>query len=434
MRRALVLPAVGVMALVVAGCGGSGSGSGSGHGKPAKAGPINIGVIAPFSGPAAEFGTLLSAPCYAASDLINQAGGIMGHKVQCTPVDDTGDAADAVPNVTRAIATISNFDLAVGLETNTAATTVPIVNKAGITFVTTNGLTNYDTTTDKYFWRLTPADDANGAAMVQFAYNKGWKKIAVVFENNSTDTGNTPGIEKAAKKLHVKLLTNTTIPADASSYSSVASSVISLHPQAIIFDADPQSTATFLSNWSQLTNGKLPPMITATDSLTPDWYNAVSKAVGTSFIFNKVDLVGSYFSNSTNAFHMYKGALLANPKTHKLANTLATVGPPASAFDGINIAALAMLEAKSFDPSVYNSYMTKVVSPASGAVKVDSYAAGKKALAKGKTIQYVGVLGPVAFNRYHNFAGAFAAAKFTGSTTSQDAAIMSGPEISRLLG
>ena len=428
MRKALVLPLGGVMA-VVAGCGSTTS-----TGKAIKPGPINIGVIAPFSGPAAEFGTLISAPCYAASDLINQAGGVLGHKVQCTPVDDTGDPADAVPNVTRAIATIPNFDLAVGLETNTAATTVPLVNRAQINMVTTNGLTNYDTTTDKYFWRLTPADDANGAAMVQYAYNKGYKRIAVVFENNSTDTGNTPGIEKAAAKLGVKLVTNTTIPADASSYSSVASTVISLHPQAIIFDADPQSTATFLSNYSQLTGGKLLPMITATDSLTPDWYNAVSAAVGTNFIFNKVDLVGSYFSTSTQAFYTYRNALLANPKTHSLADTLATVGPPASIYDGINIMALAMLMAKSADPTVYNAYVNEVVTPKSGAVVVDNFAAGKKALSEGKKIQYVGVLGPVTFNKYHNFAGAFAAARFTGSTTSVNAAIMPGSEISKLLG
>ena len=428
MRKALVLPLVGVMTLV-AGCGASTTPS-----NGLTKGPINIGVIAPFSGPAAEFGTLISAPCYAAVDLINQAGGILGHKVQCTPVDDTGDPADAVPNVTRAIATISNFDLAVGLETNTAATTVPLVNKAQINMVTSNGLTSYDTTTDKYFWRLTPADDANGAAMVQFAYNKGYKRIAVVFENNATDTGNTPGIEKAAAKLGVKLLTNTTIPADASSYSSVASSVVSLHPQAMIFDADPQTTATFLANYSQLTGGKLPPMITATDSLTPDWYNAVSKAVGTSFIFTKVDLVGSYFSNSPHVFALYKNALLANPKTHALADTLATVGPPASIYDGINVMALAMLMAKSAKSSVYNAYVTQVVTPKPGAVVVDSFAAGKKALAEGKKIQYVGVLGPITFNKYHNFAGAFAASVFTGSTTSRNAAIMPGSEISKLLG
>ena len=75
-----------------------------------------------------------------------------------------------------------------------------------------------------------------------------------------------------------------------------------------------------------------------------------------------------------------------------------------------------------------------MVTPKSGAVVVDNFAAGKKALSEGKKIQYVGVLGPVTFNKYHNFAGAFAAARFTGSTTSVNAAIMPGSEISKLLG
>ncbi|MGH7611540.1 MAG: ABC transporter substrate-binding protein [Candidatus Dormibacteria bacterium] len=399
----------------------------------AKSAVINVGVVAPFSGPAAEFGTLLTAPCLAATDLINKAGGILGHNLACTSIDDTGDPADAVPNVTRAIATVSNFDLAVGLETNTAATTVPLINGAGIPFVTTNGLVGYNKTHLKYFWRLTPADNANGAAMAAFAAQKGWKKIAVVFENNATDTGNTPGIVAGAKKLGVKLVTNTTIPADASSYSSVVSTVMAQKPQAIIFDADPQSTATFLSNYSQLNSGSLPPMITATDSLTPDWYNAVSKAVGSSYIFHHVNLVGSYFSQSTSAFHSYKAALLADPKTHGIANTLASVGPPASAFDGLNVLALAMVMAKSTKGSVYNKDVTKVVSPKKGAVKVSTFAAGKRALAEGKQIQYVGVLGPITFNKYHNFAGAFAADVFTGAATSRRSAIITGAEVSRLL-
>lgn len=428
MRKFVVVPLIALASLAADGAVTTASAS------SLTSGPINVGVVAPFSGSAAEFGTLLSAPCYAATDLINEAGGVLGHKLQCTSIDDTGDPADAVPNVTRAIATISNFDMAAGLETNTAATTIPLVNAAKIPFVTAAGLTGYDKTKDKYFWRLTPADDANGAAMVAYAAEKGYKKVAVVFEDNSTDTGNVPGIDKAAPQLGVKLPINTTVPADATSYSSTVARVIADHPDALIFDADPQTTATFLSNYSQLNGGKLPTLITATDSLTPDWYSAVSKAVGKSYIFHHVALVGSYFSQSTKAFTVYKDALLADSKTKAIANTLASVGPPASIYDGINILALAMVMAKSATGSVYNADIDNVVKPKSGAVVVDSFAAGKKALSEGKKIQYVGVLGAVTFNKYHNFAGAFAADVFTGSSTSRRSALISASEVSKLLG
>ena len=138
---------------------------------------LTAGVIAPFTGPAAQFGKLLSAPCFAATDLINKAGGILGElQGSCSAIDDTGDPADAVPNVTRAIATTTNLDMALGLESNTAATTVPLVDTAKIPIITTNGLVAFTKNNYPYYWRLTPSDDANGAAFAVWAVQKGYKK------------------------------------------------------------------------------------------------------------------------------------------------------------------------------------------------------------------------------------------------------------------
>ena len=91
---------------------------------------------------------------------------------------------------------------------------------------------------------------------------------------------------------------------------------------------------------------------------------------------------------------------------------LSTVGPPAGAYDGINVMALAMIMAKTTVGSYYNSYILQVVSAKSGAIVVGNYADGAAALAAGKTIQYVGVLGKPSFDRYHNSAGEFDANKF----------------------
>src|SRR5450759_4308370 len=136
-RLRLASPLALATAFVLAACGGSTSSA-----PPTQTGPISIGVIAPFTGPAAEFGTLLSAPCLAATDLINAAGGISGHQAKCVSVDDTGDQADAVPNVQRAIATTSNFDMAIGLESNRAETTVQEGKGSKIHLITTTSQEN----------------------------------------------------------------------------------------------------------------------------------------------------------------------------------------------------------------------------------------------------------------------------------------------------
>ncbi len=431
LRSRLAWPAAAVMAVVLTACGGGGTANPSA--PPTQSGDLNLGVIAPFTGPAAEFGTLLTAPCLAATDLINAAGGVMGHKVNCVSVDDTGDAADAVPNVTKAIATTSNLDFCIGLESNTAATTVPIVNGAKIPFFTTNGLTSFTKNNYAYYYRMTPGDDANGAAFAVWAVKQGYKKIAIVFQNNIGSEGNRPGLQAAMPKLGGSIAIDLTIPADAASYSADVAKVIAANPDVLIWSADPQTTATFMANYKSLNSGNLPPMVTATDSLTPDFFNAVTKAVGADYVTNKIWLVGSYFDQTTAAFNTYKAALLANPKTHDIAPVLSTVGPPAGAYDGINAMALAMIMAKTTIGSYYNQYILDVFKPKPGAVVVGDFADGAKALAEGKQIQYVGVLGQPTFDSSHNSAGEFDANKFNSDGSATEVGKISGAQVIQLL-
>ena len=423
-----------VMVGATVGLSACGSSSGGNNTTvPTQTGNITAGVIAPFTGPAAQFGKLLSAPCFAATDLINQAGGILGHQISCSAIDDTGDAADAVPNVTRAIATTTNLDMTVGLESNTAATTVPLVNAAKIPTITTNGLVAFTTNKLPYYWRLTPSDDANGAAFAVWAVQKGFKNVAVVFQNGIGSEGNLPGLQSAMPKLGGTLGLQLTIPADAASYSSEVARVIAAHPDALIWSADPQTTATFMSEYKQLNNGSLPAMVTATDSLTPDFFGALTHVVGVDYVTNNVYLVGSSFSQTTAAFATYKAALSADSKTSAIADVLSAVGPPASAYDGINILALAMVMAKTTIGSYYNQFVTQVVSPKPGAVVVSDYASGLAALKAGKQIQYVGVIGAVVFNKYHNAAGEFAANVFAADGSASRVGTISGSKVLGLL-
>jgi len=220
---------------------------------------------------------------------------------------------------------------------------------------------------------------------------------------------------------------------DATSYSSEVARVIASHPDALIWSADPQTTATFMSEYKQLNNGSLPAMVTATDSLTPDFFGALTKVVGTSYVTSSVYLVGSSFSQTTPAFATYKAALKADSKTSAIADVLSAVGPPASAYDGINIMALAMIMAKTTVGSAYNQFVSQVVAPKSGATVVSNFADGATALAAGHQIQYVGVIGAVVFNKYHNAAGEFAANVFAADGSASRVGTISGTQVLGLL-
>jgi hypothetical protein len=69
-----------------------------------------------------------------------------------------------------------------------------------------------------------------------------------------------------------------------------------------------------------------------------------------------------------------------------------------------------MLAANSTKPVDFAPEIVKITQASPGATTVYTFALGKKALAAGKKIRYVGAGGAVAFDRWHNSAGAFEAA------------------------
>jgi ABC-type branched-subunit amino acid transport system substrate-binding protein len=427
-RRLAVAAAVTAL-FALAACGGSSS---AGASTSSGTGTISVGVIGPMTGPAAEIGNLMSGACYAAVLDVNKAGGVLGRKVSCALVDDTGDPADAVPDVTRALAITSNLNMAVGLESNTAATTIPLVNNAHIPMVSTNGLVAYDKTRDTYFWRMTPSDDQNGAAFVAWAARKGYQRVAVVFQNNIGAQGNEPGVAAGIKKIGGTMTTNITIPGDASSYSSVVARVLAGKPQALILAGDPQTSATFLSEYRTLSGDHVPPVITSTDSITPAYFSTVKKVMGGGYMTHSMAFVGSYVSPGSQAFSVYKSAVYGASQIKDPATVLG-VGVIASIYDGINLMGLAMQKAHSTSGPAYNTDIARIAAGSPGAVVVDSYAAGLAALKAGQQVHYVGVGGPIHFNAFHNSPGNFSASGFTASGSPTLVGVIPGTQVQQLL-
>jgi ABC-type branched-subunit amino acid transport system substrate-binding protein len=430
----LAIAAGVAVSLVLGACSSSSSSGAGGSSNPGSGGTgtINIGVIGPMTGPAAEIGNLMTGACQAAAFDVNNAGGVMGRKVNCDVIDDTGDPADAVPDVTRALATASNLDMAVGLESNTAATTIPLVNNAHIPMVSTNGLVAFDKTNDTYFWRMTASDDQNGAAFVAWAQQKGYQRVAVVFQNNIGAQGNEPGVAAGVRKIGGTMTINTTIPGDASSYSSIVARVISGKPQVLILAGDPQTSATFLSEYRSLNGGKVPPVITSTDSITPAYFSSVKKVMGSAYMTHDMAFVGSYVSSTSPAFAIYKSAVYGE-STIKDPATILGVGVIASIYDGINLMGLAMQMAHSASGPVYNADIAKIAAGSPGATVVHSYAVGLAALKAGRQIHYEGVDGAIHFNAYHNSPGDFSASGFDASGNPTLLGVIPGPQVQQLL-
>jgi branched-chain amino acid transport system substrate-binding protein len=396
------------LALLTAACSSTSSGN-----TAQSNGPLQIAIFESFSGANAAYGPEAAAGCYPAIRLINQEGGVLGRQLTCVPVDSKGDPADAVPAARKLIASSSSVVGVIGVGSDIATSVMPLFESAKIPVFSTTGQATFDKTTLQYFWRNLAPDDAQGYAMAVAVHKLGFTKAAAVFGNDIAAQGTAPTAIKGLQKLGVSLVANQALALDQGSYRSEVQRLVTGGAQVIVSEADPQTSATYLSELSQ--QGHLVPMVTDTVSQEPSWIKAVSGAVTRSQLSRLDTIVIPYAPMGTTAYKTYTASLLASkshvPQPAQWNTDLYSVAD----YDATVIMALAMIAAHSTNPSVYNSFITKVTSPSPNAVVVHTFAAAKAALQAGKHIQYIGASGPSVFNRYHNSGGGFEMIRLTPS-------------------
>lgn len=376
----------------------------------ASGGTLNIVSFVPFSGPDASFGDLALSGCYPAVYAVNSAGGAMGHKLACTTSDTRGDPVDAVPAANALVAHSSNVVAVFGPSSDEVLSTEPLLEKAKLPTFLMAGLSQYDYQTNPYYWRLTPADAAEGVAMAAWAKEHGYTRAAAVFATGTTSQGDGPASINGFKALGGKIVANVSLTPGQPSYNTEVSQVVNAHPQVIFFTAPADTSATFFAELHQLNNGVIPPTLVTEVAEEPGWISAVSGAIGLPTLEKQFAAMEAATPPTTipgwGAFHK---ALYGSPA--KVPNVSQYVDDPftLSYYDAGILVALAMDETHSTNPAVFNSAILGLATPGAGKTVVHTYAAGQAAIAKGKKVAFIGASGNLYINKHHNVAGAFAA-------------------------
>jgi len=430
-RRAAALGAALLAAAGLAACSSSGTSSssaGATTGSSASGSALVVADLAPFSGPDAALGPTYLVSCDGATQAINNAGGVLGHKLTCKGVDTRGDPADAVPATTQMFATTSNLALVIGCTSDEAASVVPIINSRKMVAFCMTGQSEFDSVHFQYFYRLVPPDLEESYAMIAIAQQLGYKKIALAFGNDiGSQTFIQPAIS-AISKAGLTLAANETLDLNASSFRTEADKIVTAHPDVILTEALGPTDATFLSEVKQLNGGTMIPVIGTSADISPDWYKSVAAAIGASTLATSFHADNLVTETSGPAYTPFYSAIMSEQgkvgSTGDFSTYLTAPGA-VHLYDGINLAALAMVEAKSTVPSVYAPYIEKIGDGTPGAVVVYSFAQGLAALNQGKAIRYEGPGGPTSFDSFHDSTGIFqidaynasGAVQVTGSIT-----------------
>jgi ABC-type branched-subunit amino acid transport system substrate-binding protein len=354
------------------------------------------------------------AGCLAGASVVNAAGGVLGNKVACLPVDTRGDPADAVTAAAKMLATTSHLFGVLGPSSDEADATAPLINAGKIPMFADTGEASFDQTKLQYFWRMTPADDVQGAAMAKYAQEKGYLKGAAVFGNDIGSQGSVPTLLKAYSAVGGTMVVNEKIALNQSSYQPQVEQLIAAHPQVIFTEASPQANATFLGELQQL--GHLIPVIGSDATEEQAWLTAVSGAIGKPALSKNYVGAEPYAPASGLGWATYDKAMRAAPGVAKPVSQWDDDPFAMVDYDSFVVMALAADAAKSTNPAVWNNFIEDVTTAAPGAVPVNTYAAGVADLKAGKKIEYVGATGTIAWNKYHNSTGAFEIVNYQSGT------------------
>ena len=408
--RAIALAAAVLAAVGLAACSSSSSSSTPSTGTSSSGAALVVADLAPFSGPDAALGPTYLVSCDGATAAINNAGGVLGHKLSCKGVDTRGDPADAVPATRQMFATTSNLALVIGCTSDEAASVVPILNANKMVSFCMTGQSEFDSVHFQYFYRLVPPDLEESYAMIAIAQQLGYKRIALAFGNDiGSQTFISPAIS-AISKAGLTLAANETLDLSATSFRTEADKIVAAHPDVILTEALGPTDATFLSEVKQLNGGKMIPIIGTSADISPDWQKSVAAAIGASTLATSFHADNLVTETSGPAYTPFYSAIMSEQgkvgSTGDFSTYLTAPGA-VHLYDGINLAALAMVEAKSTVPSVYAPYIETIGDGTPGAVVVYSFAQGIAELKAGKAIRYEGPGGPTSFDSFHDSTGIF---------------------------
>lgn len=403
------------MVLVMAGgaltaCGNSSGGSGQGTTSNSSntsastggntSGNLVIAVAAPFSGNESFIGPRFLNGVKVAVQEINANGGILGKQLKIVTADTAGDPVDAVPAISQIISTQHPVAM-IGPSSLTITSVINQLNSEHLVTDTLGGTTQLDKMNFPYIFRTTPSDSQLGVAMAYYGNQKGYKKAALAFTSDDAAQTLVPPIQQAVTSHGGQIVANVQLAPDQSSYRSEIEKIIASKPDVVYTQMDPQTAGTFVSEWEQLGGGNIP-FIGSDVTAAADFQKAVTSAWSAQHL---TSIQGSTVGGpAATEYAKFYGKVFNGQQPVTLSN---------DAYDGMNIIALAMLEAKSTDPSVYVKDIVKVAN--GPGTNVYDFKTGATDIANGKAINYQGAGGPDDFNEYHNVTGAFEAVQNNGS-------------------
>lgn len=371
--------------------------------SPALACTTTVGVVMSLTGPAAPYGQAGAKAVQMAFRDINEAGGAAGCDLAADVRDAQTSASVAVDQAKQLVdvehvpaiigGIISSITIPV-LTSVTAPAKVPQISPASssptLTALGEEGKTN------GIFFRTITSDALQGVVAAQYAMSLGFKHLAIIHVNNDFGVNMVREFSAAYRKLGGAITSDTPYNQKQSSYAAEVTAAMAGHPDALYLVSYPVDGATIARAW--ISQGG-PDKFLLNDGMNSESF---INAVGAKYLEHAYGTSSGTEPTASTAYFN---------KNFKAYSKLDPGSPGAvQSYDAAAIMGLAIAIAGKPDPALITKGIREAVDPKGTPITAGpaGFREALKLIKEGKPIRYVGVIGPIAFDKVGDITGPFA--------------------------
>jgi branched-chain amino acid transport system substrate-binding protein len=347
---------------------------------------IKMGLLLSLTGDLGDLGKAQLPAEEIAIEEINAAGGPLGCKVTVVTEDDESTAEGAVKGANKLVLTDGAITL-LGLNSTDMVSLLDFARTNKVPIITHwGGTVKLDTEGGDYVFRDALSDSFAGVATAKFLLDQGYKTAANMYENSESPQSNAVTMKKAFEAAGGKVVADVAYNPGQASYQAELAKVFENKPEIVLLSAGADSATTIMREWYRGNYGG-------------KWI--LGSDLGASEVVAGIgaDVMAGQFGQ-TGADDVESPSYKRYQELWKAKTGQDAIAPYSSPlYDAFILEALAIEIGGEATGEAINANMKKVTT---GDVQCLSFAECLKALREGKTIRYMGVSGPLQFNKYNN--------------------------------
>ena len=371
-----------------------------------------VGMVVSLTGAAGRYGQAASKSVELAFNDLNKAAGgagIAGCKLAFDVRDAQSQGSVAVDQARQLVdlkktpAIIGGIISSVSIPIVTSVTAPagvvqisPASSSPSLTRLAVEGKTG------GWFFRTITSDALQGTAAAKYALDQGLKSLTVIHVNNDFGVNMLAEFRRAYEALGGKILDVTPYNPEQSSYNAEVTKALKTDPAALYFVGYPGDGTTIIRTWVQQGG---PQKFLFNDGMnSPDFV----KGVGAQYLNNA-------YGTSSGTTTTESTAYFAKAYPAMSGGFDAQAPAAVQGFDAAAILGLAIAHAGKFEAAAIRDSIRKVTATGGEVVHAgpEGFARALELIKQKKPLRYVGVIGPVQFDKNGDIAGPFRTWKIT---------------------